>query len=92
MSHRSTVARAPVASLVAAAALIPLSFSRAFLYADRAHGRAAVASFLHAFDSVLDWTALWVGRVTLAIEVAVATTLAAVAAASLLAWAIATLH
>ncbi len=92
MFHRSTVARAPVASLVAAAALIPLSFSRAFLYADRAHGRAAVATCLHAFDSVLDWAALWVRRATLVLEVAVATFAAVLTAASLLAWAIATLH
>ncbi|MDQ3765791.1 MAG: hypothetical protein M3346_00370 [Actinomycetota bacterium] len=92
MSRRASVARAPVASLAAAAAFIPLSFTRAFLYADRAHGRAAVASFLDAFDSVLDWTARWVRGVTLAFGVAVATFLAAFAAASLLAWAIATLH
>ncbi|MBA2274628.1 MAG: hypothetical protein H0W21_12130 [Actinobacteria bacterium] len=92
MSRRSIVTRAPVASLAAAAALVPLSFSRAFLYADRAHGRAAVASFLLAFDSVLDWTELWVRRATLAFGIAVATSVAALAAASLLAWAIAALH
>jgi hypothetical protein len=46
---------------------------------------------LHAFDSVLDWAALWVRRATL-VEVAVATFAAVLTAASLLAWAIATLH
>lgn len=92
MSRRSIVGRAPVASLAAAAAYIPPGFSRAFLYVDRPHGRAAAASFLHAFDLVLDWTALWVRRVALAFGVTVVASLAAFAAASLLAWAIATLH
>ncbi|MBA3350699.1 MAG: hypothetical protein H0T12_09120 [Actinobacteria bacterium] len=92
MSRRSIVIRAPSASLAAAIALVPVSVSRAFQYADRAHGRTAVDSFLSAFDRVLDGTELWAHRVILACEVVAAASMAALAAASLLAWAIATLH
>jgi hypothetical protein len=92
MSRRSIVRRAPVASLTAAVGMVQLRYSRAFLYADRAHGRAAAASSLQVLDSVLDWTELWLRRVTLALRVMVATVAAALVAASLLAWAIATLH
>lgn len=92
MSRRSPVTRAPVSSLAAAFDEVNLRYSRAFLYADRAHGRAAVASFLSVFDSVLDWTELWLRRVMLAAEVVVATAAAALVSACLLAWALATLH
>ena len=92
MSHRSVVTRAPVASLAAIGVFMHMHYSRAFLYADRAHARAAVASFLHAFDLALDWTELWVRRAALAVEVMVAAAAAAFIAGSLLAWAIATLH
>ena len=92
MSHRSVVTRAPFASLTAFAMFVQMHYSRAFLYADRAHARAAMASSLHVFDLALDWIELWVRRAALAVEVMLAAALAALVAASLLAWAIATLH
>lgn len=92
MSRRSPVLRAPVSSLAAAAGMVHLHYSRALLHADRAHGRAALASFLALFDSALDRSELWMRRLAMGAGVVGAIAASVVAAASLLAWALATLH
>lgn len=92
MSRRSPVLRAPVSSLAAAADIVHLRYSRALLYADRAHGRAALASILAVFDSVLDGCELWIRRLGMVAGVVAAVAASALASASLLAWALATLH